>query len=75
MTRTGHRLTSRRALLTAASLLVAGALALASPAAAQQAPPAAEARQTGDRAPANVTPRDGCADCRAADSARRTRAR
>ena len=70
MTRTGHRLTSSRSLRTVESLLVAGALALAGPGAAQQAPAAAQAQQAADKVPTNMAPREGCTDCRGADSAR-----
>ena len=70
MTRTAERLTSRGSPRTVASLLVAGAVALGISAAAEQAPPAVEAQQADDKTPASVTPREGCPDCRGADSAR-----
>jgi outer membrane receptor for monomeric catechols len=69
MTRTGHRaFASSRSLLAVGSILVA--LVWAGPAAAQHAPPAGQAQQTGDKPAANVSPRDGCTDCRGAESAR-----
>ena len=71
MTRTGYRaFASSRSLLAVRSILVAGALVWAGPAAAQQAPPAEQAQQAGDKPAANVSPREACTDSRGAESAR-----
>ena len=70
MTRTGYRaFASSRSLLAVRSILVAG-LVWAGPAAAQQASPAEQTQQAGDKPAANAPPREACTDCRGAETAR-----